>query len=140
MMLKIPLPIFGIRGIRSLARRIIKMPERIGFHEACRHLGNVVRMQEEVGTGGAGFRFMYAAFLQEAADLFGSAELAELSLEMTAIGDIWREFAVVSARIIKQRGRDEETFGKAGGLMLLCADREKKLFKNLDRVARKLKA
>lgn len=140
MMLRIPLPIFGIRGIRSLAKRIIKMPEKIGFHEACRHLANVVRMQEEVGTGGAGFRFMYAAFLQEAADLFGSDDLAHLSREMTAIGDIWREFAVVSARIVKQRGQLEETFAKAGGLMLICAGREEELFKNLNTVVRNLKA
>ena len=140
MMLKIPLPIFGIRGIRSLAKKIIKMPEKIGFHEACRQLANIVRMQEEVGTGGAGFRFMYAAFLQEAAELFGSDDLARLSQEMTAIGDVWRDFAVVSARIVKQRGQDEETFAKAGGLMLICAGREEELFKNLDKVARKLKA
>jgi hypothetical protein len=140
MMLRIPLPIFGIRGIRSLAKRIIRMPNKIGFHEACRHLANVVRMQEEVGTGGAGFRFMYAAFLQEAADLFGSNELAQLSQEMTAIGDIWREFAVVSARIIKQRGQSENNFDKAGGLMLICAGREEEFFKTLNTVVRNLKA
>ena len=97
-------------------------------------------MQEEVGTGGAGFHFMYAAFLQEAAELFASDDLAGLSREMTAIGDIWREFAVVSARIIKQRGQSEETFAKAGGLMLICAGREEQLFRDLDKIARKLKA
>ncbi|MGD0021543.1 MAG: BtrH N-terminal domain-containing protein [Smithellaceae bacterium] len=139
MMLRIPLPIFGIRGIRFLAKRIIKSPDTLGFNEACRQLANIVRMQEEVGTGGAGFRFMYAAFLQEAADLFGSDELALLSQEMTAIGDLWREFAVVSARIIKQRGQSDDNFGKASGLMLICAGREEELFKNLHAVARKLK-
>lgn len=140
MMLRIPLPIFGIRGIRFLAKRTIKSGETLGFTEACRQLANIVRMQEEVGTGGAGFRYMYAAFLQEAADLFGSAKLSDLSREMTAIGDVWREFAVVSARIIKQRGQSEETFAKAGGLMLICAGREERLFKDLNQVARKLKA
>jgi hypothetical protein len=140
MMLKIPLPIFGIRGIRFLARRIVKSGEALGFNEACRQLANIVRMQEEVGTGGAGFRFMYAAFLQEAAELFGSDDLSQLSKEMTAIGDIWREFAVVSARIVKQRGQSEETFAKAGGLMLICAGREEQLFKDLNKVVRKIKA
>ncbi|MFO7570619.1 MAG: BtrH N-terminal domain-containing protein [Smithellaceae bacterium] len=140
MMLKIPLPIFGIRGIRFLAKRIIKSDKTQGFKEAARQLGNIVRMQEEVGTGGAGFRYMYAAFLQEAADLFGSDELAQLSKDMTVIGDIWREFAVVSARIIKQRGQSDETFAKAGGLMLICAEREKQLFQDLDHVTRKLVA
>jgi len=140
MMLKIPLPIFGIRGMRFLAKRIIKSDEKQGFKEASRQLANIVRMQEEVGTGGAGFRFMYAAFLQEAAELFGSAELAGLSKEMTAIGDIWREFAVVSARVIKRRGQSDETFAKAGGLMMICAGREEQLFKELNHAIRKLKA
>jgi hypothetical protein len=140
MMLRIPLPIFGIRGIRFLAKRIIKFDKMQGFEEACRQLGMIVRMQEEVGTGGAGFRYMYAAFLQEAAELLGSSELEELSREMTAIGDIWREFAVVSARIIKKRGKQEETFAKAGGLMMICAGREEKLFKNLRNVVGKLKS
>jgi hypothetical protein len=140
MMLRIPLPIFGIRGMRYLAKRIIKSPDKLGFNEACRQLANIVRMQEEVGTGGAGFRFMYAAFLQEAAELFDSDELSRVSQEMSAIGDVWREFAVVAARIIKQRGQSEETFAKAGGLMLICAGREEGLFKNLSKVARKFKA
>ena len=139
-MLKIPLPIFGIRGIRYLAERTIKSGEKLGFIEARRQLANIVRMQEEIGTGGAGFRYMYAAFLEEAAAMFGSSELADISKEMTAIGDIWREFAVVSARIIKKRGKAEETFAKAGGLMLTCAGREEQLFRDLYKVASKLKA
>lgn len=140
MMLRIPLPIFGIRGIRFLAKRIIKSPETLGFNEACRQLANIVRMQEEVGTGGAGFRFMYAAFLQEAAELFGSDDLTRLSQDMTAIGDVWREFAVISARIVKQRGQAQDNFSKAGGLMLVCAGREEAFFRELNIVARKLKA
>jgi len=139
MMLKIPLPIFGIRGMRFLAKTIIRSGKG-DFMEACRQLGNIVRMQEEVGTGGAGFRYMYAAFLQEAAEMFASDELSQLSQEMTAIGDIWREFAVVSARIIKKRNPAEETFAKAGGLMLVCAGREEALFKDLQRVVSKFKA
>lgn len=140
MMLRIPLPIFGIRGIRFLAKRLIKFDQTQGYDEACRQLGMIVRMQEEVGTGGAGFRYMYAAFLQEAAELFGSPELRQLSDEMTAIGDIWREFAVTAARIIKKRGTREETFAKASGLMLICAGREEALFKNLRDVIAQLKS
>ena len=139
-MLKIPIPLFGVKGIRYVARKIIKWPEKLGYVEACRQLAHILRFQEEMGTGGAGFRYMYAAFLQEAGELFGSKELNELSNEMTAIGDIWREFAVVSSRIIKQRkSKKEETFDKAGGLMLICASREEELFKNLRDVVGKLK-
>lgn len=140
MMLRIPVPVFGVRGIRFLAKRIKNSPQKLGFSEACRHLGNVVRMQEEIGTGGAGFRFMYAAFLQEAGELFASPDLLQLSQEMTAIGDIWREFAVMSARIIKQRGRTDDTFDKVYGILMECAGREESLFKQLKIVAGNLKA
>jgi hypothetical protein len=140
LMLRIPLPIFGVRGMRFLAKKVIKSPDKLGFQEACRHLAGTVRWVEETGTGGAGFRYMYAVFMQEAAELFGSEDLAQLSRDMTAIGDTWREFSVVAARIIKQRGKEEETFAKAGGLIFKCADREEAFFKNLQKVVRKLKA
>jgi hypothetical protein len=140
MMLRIPIPIFGVSGIRFLAKRIKKSPHKLGFAEACRHLANIVRMQEEIGTGGAGFRFIYAAFLQEAAELFGSAELTDLSKEMTAIGDMWREFAVMSARIIKQRSQTEDTFDNIYDILMECADREEVLFRKLRDAVRKLKA
>ena len=140
MMLRIPIPIFGVRGIRFLARKIRKSTQRLGFGEACRHLANIVRMQEEIGTGGAGFRFIYAAFLQEAGDLFKSAELAELSEEMTAIGDLWREFATRSARLIKQRGQTEDTFDKISDILMECARREEDLFQRLRLVCGKIKA
>lgn len=140
MMIRIPLPFFGVRGIRFLAKKVIQSEVKLGVDEARRNLGAVIRWLEEVGTGGSGFRYMYAAFLQEASELFGSEDLAELSRDMTAIGDTWRDFSVMSARIIKQRNRPEETFAKAGGLMLICAGREENFFKNLDKVVRKLKA
>ena len=139
-MLKIPLPIFGVRGMQFLAKKVIKSPDKLGFQEACRHLAGTVRWVEETGTGGAGFRYMYAAFLQEAAELFGSEDLTELSRDMTAIGDTWRDFSVMSARIIKQRNKPEENFANAGGLILKCADREEAFFRKLQKVVRKLKA
>ncbi|MGB5217246.1 MAG: BtrH N-terminal domain-containing protein [Smithella sp.] len=139
-MLGIPLPIFGVKGIRHVARKVIQWPEKLGYVEACRQLAHILRLQEEMGTGGAGFRYIFAAFLQEAGELFGSKELNELSNEMTAIGDVWREFALVSSRIIKQRkSKRDETFEKAGGLMLICAGREEELFKNMRDVIGKLK-
>ena len=70
------------------------------------YVGHIVRMQEEIGTGGAGFRFIYAAFLQEAAQITGLTELNVLSERLNQIGDSWREFALKAARMIKGR----ETF------------------------------
>jgi hypothetical protein len=47
---------------------------------------------------------------------------------------------VASAHIIKKRGKQDETFARAGELMLICAGREKELFENLRDIAGKLKS
>jgi hypothetical protein len=60
-------------------------------------------MQEEIGTGGAGFRFLYSAFLQEAAQLCQRDEWHVLAQQLTVIGDGWREFALHAARMAKGR-------------------------------------
>lgn len=65
-MLSPPVPYFGNKAIFLLANRIEKYPKVLEPRRAALYLGNVVRMQEEIGTGGAGFRYLYAAFLQEA--------------------------------------------------------------------------
>ncbi|MGM0681860.1 MAG: BtrH N-terminal domain-containing protein, partial [Thermodesulfobacteriota bacterium] len=62
MMIKTPVPLIGVRGIRFLAFRMRSWPERLGREKAALILGQVVRMQEEIGTGGGGFRFIFAAF------------------------------------------------------------------------------
>ena len=62
-------------------------------------LGHVVRMQEEIGTGGAGFRFLYAAFLQEASVVMQQPVLSEIAQQLTAAGDQWRQFALRCARM-----------------------------------------
>ena len=86
MMLYAPLPFIGIKGIEYMARRIEKLKN--GDPRYARlYLGHIVRMQEEIGTGGGGFRFMYAAFLQEASRLLSSVPLEEASRLMTEAGD-----------------------------------------------------
>jgi hypothetical protein len=97
-MLRTPVPLIGVRGIRMLARAV----ERLPVDESAKlYIGHIVRMQEEIGTGGAGFRFMYAAFLQELAELH--APLAPLAARFVAIGDRWQEFAIATSRMIKRR-------------------------------------
>ncbi len=103
-MLFTPLPFAGVRGIRFLSRQMSKWPIKLKNLDAQKlYLANVVRMQEEIGTGGAGFRFLYAAFLQEASIALNNPILLEASREMTDAGNVWREFATLSARFCKDR-------------------------------------
>ena len=116
-----PVPFSGVRGIRLLAKNISRLGKG-DQHYAELFMGHIVRMQEEIGTGGAGFRFIYAAFLQESAGLIDSPALQECSEELTQIGDEWRDFAVLCARLSKQRkGQD---YGDAAKQLYKIADME----------------
>ncbi|MEW6379971.1 MAG: BtrH N-terminal domain-containing protein [bacterium] len=133
MMLMSPPPLGGVYGIRYLARQIPSWPEKLGDRKAILYLAQVIRMQEEIGTGGAGFRFIFGAFLQKAADVLpAQAEfLLKMSGEMTETGDRWREFALLASRICKERAGKNDTLTVASDILLDCADREKAIFQEL---------
>ena len=98
-----PLPWIGIRGIQHLAKQIDKLdPTQSKYNRL--YLTHIVRMQEEIGTGGAGFRFMYASFLQEAGEKLGDRNLQDASVQLTAIGDQWRQFASACVRASRNKG------------------------------------
>ena len=136
-MLSVPFPLIGIRGIRYLANQVERWPAKLGERQAILYLGNLIRMQEEIGTGGAGFRFIFAAFLQEAADVLGNSRFLELSQRMTAIGDIWREFAVAGARHCKGRAGQGEEFADLARILRRCAEQEDSLLRELSSLVRK---
>ena len=127
-MLGSPFPLIGIKGIRFMAGRLEKWPDRLGQERADLHLGHVVRMQEEIGTGGGGFRFMYAAFLQESAEIVQDSSLVEYASVLTAAGDSWRKFAVMAARICKNRAQDGDSYTALAEQVRECAALEEKFF------------
>jgi hypothetical protein len=126
-----PAPIIGVRGIRLVARKIKKWPHKVGTKKTNHYLAQIVRMQEEIGTGGGGFRFIYAAFLQEAAVILENNTLKELAAEMTIIGDLWRDFAVNASRIYKNRSIQEDVYNTIADELLTIADKEEVFFKKL---------
>lgn len=126
-----PVPIVGVRGMRYLAKSIRKWPVKKGVKVANHYLAQLVRMQEEIGTGGGGFRFIYAAFLQEASVILNNEKLKELSLEMTKIGDLWRDFAVNAARVYKNRSNQTDVYNSLADELLKLADLEEAFFKKL---------
>jgi hypothetical protein len=127
-MLRTPVPFLGVRGIDFLAGRLEKWPKRLGAERALLHLGQLIRMQEEIGTGGGGFRFMFAAFLQEAAGLLALPPLFQLSERMTLIGDTWRRFAVSGARMCKGRAKAGDGYGELAGILRQCGQSEKEIY------------
>jgi len=129
-----PLPFVGLSGMRTLGRRIVKLsrkPEATGALP--RFLAHIVRMQEEIGTGGAGFRFMYGAFLKEAAALTGWPALDDAAKAMTDAGDTWRLFALRATKMCK--GREPMEARILCDVVMQCADREEAAWKMLRRPA-----
>jgi len=124
MMARSPLPFVGLRGIRLMGKRLVRLgrdPRRRDDYLP-RFLGHIVRMQEEIGTGGAGFRFMYGAFLRESATLLDCAVLRNASEAMTEAGDTWRLFALRASKMCK--GREPMDPPMLADIISRCADRE----------------
>jgi len=130
-MATIPVPLFGGKAINYLAGHIRKWPSKQGERRSKLYLGQVVRMQEEIGTGGGGFRFMYAAFLREYADTFSVPELVPLAAEMTEIGDLWRSFAYEAGRTVKGRDGHNGSFDHLADIVDNCGHRERAFFAKL---------
>lgn len=127
----VPAPLIGVSGIRHVSKQIRKWPKKHGIKKTNHYLGQIVRMQEEIGTGGGGFRYIYAAFLQEAAGVLKNEKLKALSLEMTDIGDKWRDFALNASRVYKNRSNQNDVYNSLADELLEIAELEKAFFKKL---------
>ena len=126
----LPIPIAGIRGIRFMAKKIARLsPDDAVHHKNSLFLGHIIRMQEEIGTGGAGFRFMYASFLQESAAILQSEELEGISETMTNTGDLWRDFAMNTVKYCK--GRGNVTLSNLSDNLMECASAEQIIINNI---------
>lgn len=133
-MIGIPVPIAGVNGIRFLGKRIKKWRDQLGLHKAGLYLAQLVRMQEEIGTGGGGFRYIYGAFLQEAFAYHPKEELLAISKIFTQAGDLWRTSAVQAAGIYKGRIGSQEDFNVMGDYLLELAEIEKNAFTALSKI------
>ncbi|MGJ4748768.1 DUF4872 domain-containing protein, partial [Leptospira sp. SA-E8] len=70
----------------------------------------------------------------EAAELADLPALRPLADEMLSIGDAWREFALVSARML--RGREALVPPRLADLLDAIAVREREFFQRLNQVGR----
>jgi hypothetical protein len=130
-MTETPVPILGVNGIKYTAGKIKRWRDELGLRRAGAYLAQFVRMQEEIGTGGAGFRFVYAAFLQQAHHYIAKDELPEISKQFTAIGDAWRSSSVQASGIYKGRLTEQKDFDTMSDMLIDIAEMEKKAFRNL---------
>jgi uncharacterized protein DUF4872/butirosin biosynthesis protein H-like len=133
-MLHIPGNIAGVAGIAYTGRKIKKWRDKLGLQKAGLYLAQLVRMQEEIGTGGGGFRYIYGAFLQEAYAYHPIDQLLDISAQFTKSGDAWRTAAVQAAGIYKGRIGSQSDFNIMGDYLLEIAELEKQAFQALSKI------
>lgn len=133
-MLRIPGNIAGVKGIATTGNKIKKWKDKLGQQTAGLYLAQLVRMQEEIGTGGGGFRYIYAAFLQQAHAFHANDALLEISKTFTQAGDLWRNAAVQAAGIYKGRIGTQADFDVMGDYLLQIAEVEKSAFQALSKI------
>ena len=131
-----PLPFVGVNAFKYLGAKIPKFPKKYGKRKAALHLAQLIRMMEEIGTGGAGFRFLYAAFLQEASEVTGIGELNDFSQRLTDIGDQWRIFAAEAGRIYKNRSSGNVDYHTIGDHLKEIGKQETLFFTELEKVVK----
>ena len=130
-----PVPIVGVKAIRWVSKDILRWYDKRGVKITNHYLAQMIRMQEEIGTGGGGFRFIYGAFLEEATEVLKNNALKECSQEITAIGDLWRDFAVEVARLYKNRNQAHRAaYEDLSQRLLTIAQREEAFYKRLKKV------
>ena len=133
-MLYVPGRIGGVTGINYTAKQIRKWRDQLGARKAGLYLGQIVRMQEEIGTGGGGFRFLFAAFLEEASVILKNDQLLEVSEEFTKAGDLWRASAVNMGRIYKGRLNEQKDYEACADMLDQIAAIEKNAFLKLKKM------
>lgn len=126
-----PVPFVGANGIKFVANKIPTWKEKKGVKVTNHYLAQIIRFQEEIGTGGGGFRFIYSAFLQQASEILNKPEYVEFSQRMTLIGDQWREFALLASRVCKNRDKNSDSYGDLASMLHEISSKEKSFFIDL---------
>lgn len=97
------LKFFGVKGIHYLANDTRKWPRKYTQKEIDNQLLWDYRILERAGTGGSGYRYIYADFLKEAAALFQNEVLEDSGRLFTNAADCWRQFTVGCNRYISRK-------------------------------------
>jgi len=131
-MLRLPIPFLGIKGIRKFADKVTEWPAIArDIEDLSDRVMKINVFLEDQGTGGGGFRYMYATFLQQAAPIVKDERLNTLSKQMMEIGDKWRNISYFAAKIGKNRDLGPGRMQELSRMIHAQADEEHKFFTEL---------
>jgi hypothetical protein len=131
-MTRLPIPFLGVKGIRKFAGKLGEWPSLARDEEdLADRLMRINILMEDQGTGGGGFRYMYATFLQQASGIVNDDRLKSMSKEMMEIGDKWRKISYFAAKISKNRDMGPDRIRELSNMIYAQADEEQKFFTGL---------
>ncbi|HRZ26725.1 MAG TPA: BtrH N-terminal domain-containing protein [Spirochaetota bacterium] len=138
-MLRLPVKQVGVKGIRLFSKKIMEWPGMARNEDHLSHeIMKINILLEDQGTGGAGYRFMYATFLRQASEKLNAPALREMSERMMLVGDDWRRISIYAARMGKNHDFGETKFRELSEKIARQADAEEKFFTDLARIAKTL--
>jgi hypothetical protein len=131
-MIKIPIPFLGIKGMRKFARKVVDWPKITRDIDHLSHeIMKITLLLEDQGTGGAGYRYLFATFLQEASEKLNDNSFKDMSKRMMEIGDNWRNISYFAAKIGKNRDLGPERLKELSNMIDDRADEEHLFFTDL---------
>ena len=131
-MTKLPVPFVGIKGMRKFARKVTEWPKIARDIDHLSHeIMKINILLEDQGTGGAGFRYLFATFLQQAAEKVNEQGLKDMSKRMMEIGDNWRNISYFAAKIGKNRDLGPDRLKELSNMINDRADEEHTFFTEL---------
>ncbi|HNW67975.1 MAG TPA: BtrH N-terminal domain-containing protein [Bacteroidales bacterium] len=100
-MLRSPIPLNGTHGIGVLAKYLRKRAAHFKPTKMRTQFLWFFRMLE-IGSGGSGYRYIYADFLKETATIFNNESFLTLSQQMVKIADTWRTVSLITGRYSRE--------------------------------------
>jgi hypothetical protein len=138
-MLRGPISNIGVRGIKKAAKQVLQWPKKMSVEEiqwAC--FNTHIFIDAAGGTGGGIFRYMYARFLEEAAEITEDDRLSPVARDLKNIGDQWQKVA----EIFKSAASHENpatVLSSTTPHLDLIAEKELTIWSDLDRILNNLR-
>ena len=129
-MLNPPIKNLGVKGIRYTAKELQKWPGLFDDQALMMNLFNLYIFIEIGGTGGGCFRYMYARFLRESAQITRDRRLQDASEMLDHSGRLFTETGLLFQDYDDRSGLAER-IAKAGDLLEQIAGIEEEAFKLL---------
>jgi len=131
-MMNPPIRNLGVKGIKKTSKEIQKWPKIFPDFELRMNLITIYVFVEIGGTGGGCFRYMYARFLKEAAEITGNDALNKASNMINESGKLFTNFGMLFKNAEKEKNILEK-IQKADELLEKIANKEEETYTFLEK-------